>query len=118
MTPMKIIISHQEFIFTEEEFSRHWGSGMGRADSIDGTVRLRSGLPPGTREATILHEILHLIADMNDLKIKDDDTVISVLATQLLDFLRGNPELVAQICGRESLMGSDCKPERKNPIAV
>mgnify|MGYP001363808658 CR=1 FL=1 len=59
-----------------------WASnGMGRTSEVEAKIYLRSGMPKDVARATLLHEIIHMIACMNDLgDIATNETVVSVLA--------------------------------------
>lgn len=56
-------------------------------------------MPEDIKMSTLLHEIIHQIADMNDLSIRESESSISVLANSLFDFLRRNQEVVKRIMG-------------------
>lgn len=64
---------------------------MGRWDQMTSTITIRSDLPEDVRLSTLIHEVIHAIADMNDLgRIMDDETTVSVLANNLFAFLSDN----------------------------
>lgn len=69
--------------------------GMGRSSQINSRITIRKGLQDDTEIGVILHEVLHMIADMNELKhIQDDETTISVLAHSLNAFLSDNADTI------------------------
>lgn len=51
----------------------------------------KEGMEKDVEGGVLLHEVIHMIADMNELKpIRDDETVIAVLSNALNAFLRDN----------------------------
>ena len=69
-----------------------WASGgMGRSCQITNRITIRPGMEKDVEGGVLLHEVIHMIADMNELKpIRDDETVIAVLSNALNAFLRDN----------------------------
>ena len=69
-----------------------WASGgMGRSCQTTNRITIRQSMPIDVEGAVILHEVIHMIADMNNLeKIINDETTVSVLANALNAFLRDN----------------------------
>lgn len=78
-----------------------WSSnGIGRSHSGRAEILLKSGLPEEVRQSTLLHETIHMIADMNSLKgITDEETTVAVLANALFAWMRDNKAVVAGIAG-------------------
>ena len=72
-----------------------WASGgMGRSCQITNRITIRPGMEKDVEGGVLLHEVIHMIADMNELQpIKDNETVIAVLANALNAFLRDNNDL-------------------------
>lgn len=76
-----------------------WSSiGLGRCSLRDGLILLHPDLTEDLKMHTLLHEILHWVADMHQLDVAKEETEIDVLASALLDFMRRNPEVVKRIC--------------------
>ena len=69
-----------------------WASGgMGRSCQVTNKITLRRGMEADVEGGVLLHEVLHMIADMNNLKsLIDDETAVSVIANSLNAFLRDN----------------------------
>lgn len=71
----------------------HLGNGsMGRASIKDGIITINSTMRDDIQHSTLIHEILHFIADTNGLmecKLNQEHT-ISVLACALHAFFRDN----------------------------
>lgn len=73
--------------------------GMGRSMLAAGRIILKEDMPEEIKMATLLHEILHFIADLNDLPIVKNEQVISGLANGLMTFFKDNHEVVKRIAG-------------------
>jgi hypothetical protein len=69
-----------------------WASGgLGRSCQVANRITLRKDMKKDVEGGVLLHEVIHLIADMNELEpIKNNETVIAVLANALNAFLRDN----------------------------
>ena len=69
-----------------------WASGgMGRSCQVNNRITIRPGMSKDVEGGVGLHEVLHMIADMNELEsIKRDETTIAVLANALNAFWRDN----------------------------
>ncbi len=95
---MKIKIISIEFELIESSPGM-WNRGaMGRSHYGDCKILLDENLPENVKMQTLMHEIVHMIYQMNDLPHMDEAT-ISGLSNPLFDFLRQNPELVKRIAG-------------------
>jgi hypothetical protein len=92
-----LLCGHKINIITEDP--KEWSqNGMGRSNTGYLTIRIKEGLPKDARYSTLLHEIIHMIADMNTLKsITDDETAVSVFANSLFAWMRDNKSLVSKI---------------------
>lgn len=65
---------------------------------MHGKIVLRRDMPVTAKNATLLHEILHMIADMNGLsEVANNEVSISVLATGLHAWMRDNKQLALEI---------------------
>ena len=69
-----------------------WASGgMGRSCQSTNKITIRPGMDMDVEGGVLLHEVIHMIADMNELKnIINDETTVAVLANSLNAFLRDN----------------------------
>lgn len=77
----------------------HWNNGMGRASIKDGVITINSTMRDDIQHGTLIHEILHFIADTNGLmgcKMSDEHT-ISVVACALHAVMRDN-YIFKEIC--------------------
>lgn len=77
-----------------------WTNGMGRASIKEGVITINSTMRDDLQHGTLLHEVLHYIADSNGLmqcKLDEEHTV-STLACALHAFLRDNRGIVKEIC--------------------
>jgi len=66
------------------------GGGMGRSSEINSRITLRPNMNKDVEAGVLLHEIIHLIADMNNLAFRNDEVQVTVLANALNAFLRDN----------------------------
>jgi hypothetical protein len=93
----KIKILDHEFSFTIstfEELDDCWG----RSNAMYGWIKIAKECGPDQHSSTLLHEVIHCILDLNDLKkCADDETTISVLASGILSFIKSNPEIVKKM---------------------
>ena len=71
-----------------------WAShALGRSNSKTCEILLNKHLNNDLKAQVLLHEVIHLIADMNDLKaLEESEALVSALANNLFDFLRRNPK--------------------------
>ena len=65
-------------------------NGMGRSDHTKNKITLRAGMPHDLEGNTLIHEVIHMIADMNSLAVGSDEVAVSALANGLFAFLRDN----------------------------
>lgn len=76
-----------------------WNNGMGRASIKDGVISINSTMREDIQHGTLIHEILHFIADTNGLmqcKMNEEHT-IAVLACALHAAMRDN-HIFKEIC--------------------
>ena len=95
---MKIKIMSVEFEVIENSPGGWHEGALGRASITDSQILLRENLSETMKMQTLMHEIVHVIADMNDLP-RMDDAMVSGISNPLFDFIRQNPELVKRIAG-------------------
>jgi hypothetical protein len=70
-------------------------TGMGRSDPIHGTIHLRRDLDADQAVVTLMHEIIHMVLDMNGFRQQSqDEALVSVLSNTLVAMLRDNPMMV------------------------
>ena len=83
----------------EEQDPGAWsGSGMGRSAIMHGKVVLRRDMPVTVKNSTLVHEVLHMIADMNGMSdLTNNEIAISVLATGMHAWMRDNKQLVEEV---------------------
>ncbi len=93
-----LIIAQQRINVIEENPTLWSENGMGRCSTVAGIIRIKKSMPEDIKQATLLHEVIHLIADMNGLKISE--TTVSVVSTGLMEVLRSNPEFTNGILGK------------------
>lgn len=94
--PVIIRILAQKITLRETDPGSWLSNGMGRCNQAKGEILLRADMAEDVKMQT-LHEILHMIADMNGLKMNEDETAISVLACGLMTVLRDNPEITKRL---------------------
>ena len=89
------ICGHTVTVITESP--KAWSTnGIGRSDTGRAMILLKDDLPAEVRQSTLLHEIIHMIADMNSLTgLTDNETTVAVLANAMFAWMRDNKEAVA-----------------------
>lgn len=72
-----------------------WASNsMGRCHAAQGKIALHTNMPADIQAMTLMHELVHLVADHGGLeKFNEDETTVCVISTGLLAILRDNPKL-------------------------
>ena len=68
---------------------------MGESDSFEGTIRIRADLEASVHQATLLHEIIHMIDHYLDLQLTEE--MVSGVAQGLFATIRDNPTFLEQI---------------------
>lgn len=71
-------------------------SFIGRSSLAGGVISLDPQLNESMRNSTMLHEVIHVIANLTDLP-KLDEVTISVISVGLFDFLRQNKKLANEM---------------------
>lgn len=95
----QLSIAQQSFQVVEDLPNEWSHNGVGRSALSTGTIRIKKDMPEDIKQGTLLHEVIHMIADMNDLRmVSENETIVSVLATGIMEVLRSNPEFARGIC--------------------
>jgi len=85
------LLSHEIQVVIEDPGD--WAEGsMGRANLMQQKVHINSSMPKDARDSTLIHELVHLISDMNSLELTEIH--VDVISTGFFSFLRDNSELV------------------------
>lgn len=66
--------------------------GLGRANLLTQTIKLNEALKDDARNVTLLHEIIHLVSDMNAMELTESQ--VSTLATSLYTIVNENTDLI------------------------
>jgi hypothetical protein len=94
---MKVRIGHLDFAIVEMDkvsASESYGLYM----SADQEIHIAKGIGPRRRAEILLHEILHGIADMQTLQLKDDEErIVRSMAIGLASVIRDNQALFNEI---------------------
>jgi hypothetical protein len=64
----------------------------GEVSFVDEVIRVSVGKGPNTAD-TVIHEVLHILVKMFDLKVDDEEHVVLTLATGLVTVMKDNPDL-------------------------
>ena len=76
-------------------------NGLARSDTSAGEILLKPGLPVTIQNGLILHEMFHLVADLNGLhELAGNESAISVLANSFYAWMRDNKALVVDMAFR------------------
>jgi hypothetical protein len=87
----------QHFISVIQDDPSQWSiNGMGRSCVSNGVIRIKADMPEDIKQSTLLHEVIHMIADMNGIKVSE--STVGVLENGLFEVLRSNPEFAREIC--------------------
>jgi len=90
---IKIGVRNYDFKW-QDEIIEFGGELYGKHNSRDLTITLASKFPQVQRNETFLHELIHAICFMNDLReIEENEHWIQLLATGLLMVIKDNPNL-------------------------
>ena len=76
-----------------------WNNGMGRASIKDAVITINSTMREDVQHGTLIHEILHFIADTNGLMAckMDEEHTIAVIACAIHACMRDN-SIFKEIC--------------------
>ena len=78
------------------EDAEHWSQGsLGRCNMKRSSIHLSSQMADDMSNMTLLHELIHMIADMNSIDLSEQS--VDGLAIGMMSFLKGNPEMVKNI---------------------
>jgi hypothetical protein len=96
--PKSLVICGHRFAVETRERSDMPGEedSAGVAQIEHQRITLRNDLAPDQMRDALLHETVHMTADLNKLT-KLDERSIHLLTTHLLDTFRRNPDLVAYL---------------------
>jgi hypothetical protein len=73
-------------------------SSLGQADAEGGEIRIRGGLEESVEQATLLHEVIHVIDHHLDLGLTESQ--VAGLGQGLFAVLRDNPQFVKELQGK------------------
>lgn len=88
-----------EFAIVEENAVGWAPHVLGVADIIESRILLREGLQKDMRDQTLVHEVIHLIADITGVPLSEDQT--RQMTAGVYSFMVNNPELMMDIIGEE-----------------
>jgi hypothetical protein len=96
--PKSVRVGYRDFIVENWESRFAVASGrVGECDKMGGVIRVDTQYGPQRAALTLLHEVIHAIwdtAEMDELDLSEE-VVVSVLAAQLTQIWRDNPDFVA-----------------------
>lgn len=70
---------------------------FGECDRTNSVIRVRDDLPPQVTAMLAMHEMLHAAWENGDLPGTDEEKTVAVLANQLAQIVRDNPDFMAVI---------------------
>ena len=70
-------------------------SGMGRCYLPKLEILINKDMPPDIQGSTLIHELLHMIADMNSLKITEQQ--VDTMSLGIYSFIKENPKIIDSI---------------------
>jgi len=70
-------------------------NGMGRSSQVDSKIFLRDGMPPDVMKSTNVHEVIHMILDMNGFSEQtNNEALVATLSNGVTAWIRDNREMV------------------------
>jgi len=64
-------------------------SGMGRGDAKQATILICKGMPDDVKKATLIHEVIHIILDMNGFSEEtNNEKMVCVLSNGLYAWMK------------------------------
>lgn len=93
---MTIRICGHDYTYGEEDPGTWNPSKWGWGDAHKGVIHIRSDMTLNIKQSTLLHEVMHQIAQLYDLENSKvgDEVWISVSAVALMQFIKDNPVVV------------------------
>lgn len=76
-------------------------NGMGRCSLLRLEIQVNKHMPPHAQGSTLVHELIHMIADMHSVELTEHQ--VDSLALGVFSFIRENPKLVAKLTKGEPL---------------
>ena len=70
-------------------------NAMGRSSLQHGYIHIAMEMPLEIQQSTFLHELIHMIADINSIDINEQS--IDNFALGILSFVKHNPEMVKKL---------------------
>lgn len=96
----RLITLYSQPITVQYADSAHWSGGMmGQANARDWVITLADNLTPDVESNTLLHELIHMIADTQELGLSE--VAVNVLTNGLLDLFRRNESLREELFNRK-----------------
>lgn len=94
--PSNIRIGYADYSVEDWAYTEALSNGNdGECHNQTRTIRVRNDLNPGRKANVLLHEILHAAYNMGDLSDGcSEEKVVTVLANQLTQVWRDNPEFI------------------------
>jgi hypothetical protein len=85
---MKLDILSHEFKVTFDNGGVWSSDGMGRASLKSQTIHIDDTMPDDTKKTTLIHEVLHILSDMNHLGLTEEQ--VSSLSIGLYSVMKSN----------------------------
>ena len=70
-------------------------SGMGRCHLPKLEILINNSMPPDIQGSTLIHELIHMIADMNSVKITEQQ--VDTISLGVYSFIKENPKMIDSI---------------------
>jgi hypothetical protein len=74
-------------------------SALGQADAENGEIRIRADLEKSVEQATLLHEVIHVLDHHLDLGLTEEQ--VAGIGQGLFQVLRDNPLFTKELVGTE-----------------
>jgi len=81
-----------EFTVIDDDGSGWAAGAMGRADLKNSKIHICSEMEKGMKDSVLLHEVLHIIADIQGVEMSEQDT--SCIASGFYSLIVSNKDLI------------------------
>jgi len=89
-----ILVGNQEYEVREAD-PLGWNQGsMGCVNIIESKILINENMNDTQKASTLMHEIIHIIADQNSLECACSEQEVTILANGVYDFIVNNPAVI------------------------
>ena len=89
-----IVVGNQEYDVCEVDPNGWNQTSMGAVNIIESKILINEKMNSTQKAATLVHEVIHVIADQNATAVAESEQDVTVIANGVYDFIISNPEVV------------------------